>query len=198
MYSKNKNNNMTNNNFEQIFKNFDKEAEKINLTPSAEDSDMKLVRTTVDRSIERLAAIKQISIPLATVGLCGLLQAGAYLKGVQNRVINFNNVPFDKKELVYALEKAKSTFTLRVIARSIKEEIIIVSRKYQIPGHLFARFKIEHPELPLDFKNNPEALEYAIYCTDFQIDNPNCPQVVRTFLSTRELDRSNRNTNRSK
>lgn len=137
--------------------------------------------------IDRMAAGNRIDFDHAALGTCALFQCGAHIKGVANRKFTVQNYEFTKENLLYASNLSKNTFPLRAIARAIREEILTVARAYQIPGHLYRRFKLENPEFV--YENEEQRIEIMISCTDFQTDNPDIPAPVKTFLAKRDIAR---------
>jgi len=181
-------------NLDEILTNFDSSFDKISsiysITQENPDQDEQLKQKTV-LTIAKYAAIAEIPIDFAIIGISALLQSGAYLKNVPNRRIKINNHEFTKKNLVFAAEQAENKYTLRAVARFLRSTIAKVSYTYSIPGHLYARFKIENANLIAS--NDPETnRKIATYCTDFQIENPDTPLIVRAYLANREKNRSNR------
>lgn len=103
----------------------------------------KNIRLKASEIIAKLADIEQVSFEHAVIGTCVLLQSGAYLKSVLNRKIHSNGVYFSKRNLVFASEQVNNFYTLRVIAKSLRQIIVKISIEYQIPGHLYSQFKLE-------------------------------------------------------
>lgn len=185
-------NSKTNNN--DILDNFESNFENISsiysITQDKLENDDTL-KQKINLTIAKYSAIEDISTDFAIIGISALLQSGAYLKSVANRRIKINNQEFTKKSLLFAFDQADNKYTLRAMARFLKFTIAKVSKTYNIPGHLFAKFKIEYADLIA--KSNPEEIKnYSIYCTDFQIENPDTPQIVREYLANREKNRSNK------
>lgn len=83
------------------------------------------------------------------------------------------------------VEQTECKFTLRNIAKFLRNKIVNVAKKYGIPGNLYSKFKSENLNLIAN-NSQSENLKIAIYCTDFQKDNPDAPPIVREFLASRE------------
>jgi len=116
-----------------------------------------------------------------------ILQSGGYLKGVNNRKVTVIDYELTKRKLVAAAKAVKCPYTLRTIARVNRDTIALVAEKFNAPGNLYSQYKVHNPNI---LKADPKMqLEHAIYCTDFQRENPNIPQEVLSFLSTREVKR---------
>lgn len=177
---------MFNRNFDQIVKTYAITQELI--------EDEGPIRHKAIQIINKYAMIEQIPFDFAVIGVCGLLQSGAYLKSVTNRKITINNKEFTKKSLVFAAEQVDNKYTLRKIAKILRQTIVRIAYTYYIPGHLYSRFKIENANYIANL--DPENIRIiASYCTDFQIENPNTPPIIREFLATREKNRSTTNKN---
>lgn len=172
-----------NTNFESITDKYKIEKENIDNDPQ--------IRITVIKITLRLAAYEQIDEDLALLGICSLMQSGAYLKSVTNRKITIGGKDFSKKTLLSIAEQIECKFTLRVIAKFLRTKIAQVGIKYKIPGNLYSKFKVENANFIAN--NTPEEnTKIAAYCTDFQIDNPDTPPKVIEFLALREKTRNNR------
>lgn len=169
-----------NNNIPNLINQYTVEQEK--------PEDDPLMLPTINKIIYKLASLHSTTEDHATIGFCSLLQSGAYLKSVSNRRIRIAGIDFTKSDLLFILQSMECRYTLRNIARYLKNTIALVSYQYQIPGHLFARFKIENPNLIAE--NDTETIrKFATYCTDFQIENPNTPKEIREYLANREINR---------
>lgn len=103
----------------------------------------KNIRIKTSEIIAKLADIEQVSFEHAVIAVCALLQSGAYLKSVLNRKVHINGVQFSKKNLVFAAEQVNNVYTLRSIAKSLKQITARIAVEYQIPGHLYSQFKLE-------------------------------------------------------
>jgi hypothetical protein len=185
---------MTKNLNQDIIEKFDENFEDISntykITQENPENDLILKQKT-NLTILKYAAIEQIPAEFAIIGISALLQSGAYLKSVPNRRIKINNHEFTKKSLVFAAEQAEFGQTLRSMARHLRKTIAKVAYKYEIPGHLYAKFKIENANIIA--QNDSETNKIiATYCTDFQIENPDTPEIVREFLANREKTRSSK------
>lgn len=151
--------------------------------------DVKSIENTVEKIAAKMSIIEGIPTNLAMIGICALLQCGSYLKSVSNRSIKIGNIDFTKRKLLFAAEQVENKYTLRNIAKAINKTIAKTAYKYNIPGHLYSRFKIENANLIA--QNDPETNKrISIYCTDFQIENPDTPPIVREYLATREKRRN--------
>lgn len=172
-------------NFEQ---NFQEIAQTYTVTQiQAEDEGP--IREKASQIVQKYAMIENITFDFALIGICGLLQSGAYLKSVTNRKIKINNKEFTKRSLLFASEQVDNKYTLRKIARSIKYIIAQIAVYYGIPGHLFARYRLENANIVAQIPKE-QIILFSAYCTDFQIENVNTPQTIREYLANREKNRT--------
>ena len=151
--------------------------------------DEKDLTLTIFKLVDRLAHTEQVDFNHAFLGICTLLQTGAYLKSVTNRKVKIADKEFTKRSLLFVMDQTQCKYTLRIVARFIRDQIADISYNYRISGHLYARFKIENATL-IASNSDEENRTLASYCTDFQIDNPNTPEQVRQYLANREIARS--------
>lgn len=147
------------------------------------------LKQTITKIIKKYSQIEQITPEHALTGICLLFQIGSYLKSVTNRKIKVGQTEFTKKNLLFATEQSDNKFTLRKIAKYLRQTIADISYRYSVPGHLYARYRIEN--INEINQNTPEQnKQLATYCTDFQLDNPNTPEKIQQYLSSREKNRN--------
>lgn len=179
------------NQIEELLNNFDNQFEQIsqNYSITSENKiDEEDVIKKAAQIITKVANMHDIKPDHALIGVCAILQSGGYLKNVENRKITIDEVTFNKKEILLAAEQSNSNYTLRTIARCLRSQIATIAKKYEIPGHLYAQFRLENPNI-LSIKDPNEQLNIAAYCTDFHLDNPEAPQIVHDFLTNRAKNR---------
>lgn len=168
--------------------NFDKITNKYSMTKESLQDDIQ-IRQFLIRVIQKVADTHKVNFDHALIGFCALMQAGGYLKSVTNRKITVGGIEFSKRTILYAMEEISCKYTLRSLSRYNRAIIAKVAKKYNYPGHLYARFKIENPNLIANLPSEEQEY-YARYCTDFQIENPDTPPLVREFLANREKSRN--------
>jgi len=134
--------------------------------------------------IERFATEKKVDFFTALVGVSELYQKGSHLGCVEDRQVNIDGTIFTKKDLNNLIKTLEISLTHRCIARSMKEIILVCSRKRNIPGHLYKQYK---KYLTLnEIKLTEETLvEHSYYCSDFQLNSPTIPKEVFLFLVNR-------------
>jgi hypothetical protein len=170
-------------NLEQFTQNLQEITKEYTVTTENKIDETDLKRTA-SALVGQLAAIKQTTFDHAMIGLASLIQSGAHLRSVQNRRIKIRDLEFTKKDLLFASDQINNPFTLRTIAKGLNKVIASTAMDLKLPGNLYSKFKLEHPNHKPDF-NNQEMLKIAVYCTDFQYENPDTPELVKIFLSNR-------------
>lgn len=177
-------------NYETLIFNVENNLE--NLT--SDDSTMNMIPKIQEQTTkitEYLAYVDQVEIPVAFTGFMMILQTGGYLKGVQNRKINMQGYELTKRKVIEAMKKTQCDFTLRTIARVNREIIAKIAYATKTIGNLYSQYKI-YNNLIIQ-KEEDIQLNHAIYCTDFQRENPNTPPEVLNFLANREISRKAKN-----
>lgn len=149
------------------------------------ENEENIIREKANEIIQRYSIIEGISYNHAVFGICSLFQSGAHMKSILNRTTIIQNVEFTKKTLLFASEQVGNKYTLRAIARSMRNTIVLVSYKYDIPGHLYRKFRLENSDECV-LSTEEDLKIYSVYCTDFNSDNPFAPLIIRKFLSKRE------------
>jgi hypothetical protein len=170
-------------NLTEITKKYSYEQEKIENTIHLE--------ATIHKLIYKFSLLQETEYDHAAIGMCCLLQSGSYLKSVTNRTIKIGGTTFTKKNLIFASEQIENTYTLRYIARYMKKTIAKIALHYKIPGHLYSRFKIENATL-IASNTEEQNRELATYCTDFQIENTETPEIIIEYLANREKNRTSK------
>lgn len=160
-----------------------------NTTVNRNDETIKC-QSIINNLAKRLALTHNVSQHQALIGIACIFQAGGYLKNVDNRKIKVLETEFDKKTILLILDQLKNTYTLRQLARSMNKLIAITALTNNVPGHLYAQFKLENPSFNPTLEPDKAKL-YSAYCTDFQLENPDIPPIVKQFLADRAKNRRN-------
>lgn len=145
----------------------------------------KKIKEKANEIIQRYAIIEGITYNHSVIGICSLFQAGVCLNRVLNRIITIQGIEFTKKTLLFSSDQVGNKYTLRSVAKSMRDTIVQVAYKYNIQGHLYRKFKIENIE-NIFCNEEKDLKKYSIYCTDFNLDNPSAPLIVRKFLYNRQ------------
>jgi len=115
----------------------------------------------------------------AMVLIAGLMQSGGSNRGAGNSIsYSLFNVTLNASEFG-RLCKDVGGGTPRQFCRTMGTEIARAASLIQEEGDLARQMKIDHPNLSLD---------EAIWCSNFQSLNPECPEYVRQWL-VRDLKR---------
>lgn len=175
--------------YEEVVIKLENKLKDYTYTDSALDQTKSIKDYTI-RIAETIAKNDQTDIETVLLAISMILQSGGYLKGVNNRKVCLQDYELHKKKIISSMKSNRCPYTLRTIARVNRDFIAKVARKTRTVGNLYSQYKIYNPEI---LKENEETqFEHAIYCTDFQRENPVIPTKVLNFLSTREISRKNK------
>ena len=81
------------------------------------------------------------------------------------------------------MNKNQKNLTNRQFAKAIANDKAKISLFLEIEGDLSNQIKYEYPNLPL---------EEAVWCSNFQTTNSNCPAKIRNWLVKNYRNRFNR------
>lgn len=146
-------------------------------------------RETTERVIKEVSRQQEITFTQALYAACDIYQKGGHLKNVVNRTTYINGLTITKQNITQAAIRLGVKISHRMMARSIRDIILNSSRARQIPGNLFAQYRLYliTKGITLD---DATTEEHSYYCTDFHIDNPSAPAEVAKFLITRTRTRN--------
>ena len=127
--------------------------------------------------------IKQILLGLrpnttgnSLIAIAILLQSGGTTRGCDgNLQTTIASKPYKLSQLRKALSESKLKNCERKLARTLAEPIAEIAFKFSIPGNLSKQIIRAHPERSF-------TAEETVYLSDFQADNPNCPEIIRRFI----------------
>lgn len=127
-----------------------------------------------DKFITLLAAKTKMD-PVATfTGVCIICQKGGTSRKAQGTVYAVvNGIKMDLNLVRNVINELKIGFTLRQWARTYASEIYEVSQYFDIEGDLSKKIARNSPSV---------TAEERFWLSNFQMDNPNCPQNVRNML----------------
>lgn len=110
-----------------------------------------------------------------------LLQGGGSNKNAGNSVnVNYEGYTLTSKQLLEIIQQFKKKGTIRQYARGIANEIQKVASILEIEGDLAHQMRLDYPDL---------SIEDAVWCSNFQTRNPNCPENVRFWLNDNHKNR---------
>lgn len=108
------------------------------------------------------------------------LQAGGNSKSKKSNVrITVQAIVFESKVINEAINKQLKNMTPRQFSRFFATQIFACSKKHNITGNSFVHISRHNLSL---LKNTPDEKYWA---SDFQIDNPDCPENIREALQAR-------------
>jgi hypothetical protein len=145
--------------------------------------DVELPRSSILTSAQQNNIIAKLNEKWQTdsqtslIAIAILLQQGGTAKSCDgNLTVKFKNKEYKLAQLRAALKSESLARSERKLARSLATKIEQICKKLQIPGNLAKRIKQNFPQ--------ERILEDEIYwLSDFQSDNPDCPENIRQLLS---------------
>ena len=111
--------------------------------------------------------------------LTKFLQRGGSNKNAQNNITIVHvtatekTVHFNAEILITILKQINEKATIRQFAKGICNEIAQIAMILKIPGDLSNKIKFDYPNISED--------ELA-WASNFQTQNPNCPELIRNWL----------------
>lgn len=116
--------------------------------------------------------------------IAGVLQLGGSNQKAGNAVsYNLGEYSLSSQQLNNFIKKITKNGTNRQLARTLADEIAEIAIALNIPGDL-------HNQMLLEFPNLSETEK--TWCSNFQTQNPNCPENVRKWLVENFRSRFNR------
>jgi len=143
----------------------------------------------VENVIKTLQEKKKCSETVAVCLIAGLAQKGGTNKSATNSATFSLNIGKNKpvsltaQELINIIKLHEKSGTIRQLARSLADEIYELATALKIDGDLASQMRYDYPEL---------SFEDAVWCSNFQTTNPNCPTNVRDWLVNNYKSRFNR------
>ena len=120
----------------------------------------------------------------AWILITGVLQLGGSNQKAGNSVsFTVSEYTLTSQQLNNAIKKITKNGTNRQLARSISNEVAQIALALNIPGDLHSQMALECPNLSETEK---------VWCSNFQTQNPNCPDNVREWLVANYKSRFNR------
>lgn len=106
--------------------------------------------------------------------ITGLVQNGGSNKNAGlNTTYEINGINLNSNEFNNIINQIQKGTTIRQFCRTMADEIAMVALAIEENGDLTKQMILDHPEL---------TLEDAIWCSNFQTKNPNCPKKVKDWL----------------
>lgn len=146
--------------------------EEINLPRSTQ-----ITPTQANTILEKFSEQQKLTINQAKVVISILLQSGGTAKGCDgNLTINIFGQAIKLAYLRKALAEVKCKGYERRLAKHVASEIAMVCTKLKLPGNLTNKIKRLNPDRQF-------TLEETVWLSDFQVDNPACPELLRRFIA---------------
>lgn len=127
--------------------------------------------------IENFAEQQKLSKNQAKVAISILLQSGGTAKSCDgNLSINIFGQTIKLAYLRKSLAESRCKGFERKLAKCMADEIAMICTSLKLPGNLTNKIKRLNPDR--QFK-----LEETVWLSDFQVDNENCPELLRRFIT---------------
>jgi len=139
-------------------------------------------------TLDELASVYGTTTGQTVVGLLGVLQIGGTNKSKRSNVkLTVGDATFESKTVQKAIAKHCPGITPRQFARQYADQIFRVAQTYQFDGSAWTSLSRSYSDM-LD-PQDPDYPSYRYWATEFQLDNPKCPEAVRNALKKRFSDR---------
>lgn len=150
----------------------------------------KITPTQAEKVTLAFSEQQQVPRSIATAAISILLQSGGTARGCDgNLSCTISDKIFKLSQVRRVLNDQKLKNCERKLARTLAEPIAMLSLKYKVEGNLSKQIIRLHPEREFSLKDR-------VYLSDFQADNPECPEILRKFiLETFEKRRTKTSTN---
>ena len=133
-----------------------------------------LTQENVESIIEKIKEKKDVSDTIALALITGIMQNGGSNKNAGQAVsFSIEDKTLSAQELQSYIKSIKSTSTNRQLARALADEIGQIAYSLGLEGDLSNQMRYDHPDL---------TFEDAVWCSNFQTTNQNCPEIVRDWL----------------
>ena len=157
---------------------FDLEAITNSVTLGENKNDLKITNvlseSICDEILDKLKKKYQFDDAEVYLAITVILQRGGTNKGAGNTAkITLHNKNLTAQDLQNTINTIKKNATNRQFARTLANEIVQVALQLDIEGDLANQMRFEFPDL---------TREEAVWCSNFQTTNPQCPERVRNWL----------------
>lgn len=161
------------------------EIESVNLQ---EEYEVRTISSLSDKAasdvVELVIKKKKCTETMALLLITGLLQKGGTNKSAgSNTSFSCGNYSLNAQELQNIVLSVNNKATNRKLARTLCNEIAQIALAVNIEGDLANQMRYDHPDL---------TTTEAVWCSNFQTTNPNCPSKVRDWLVNNYKNRFNR------
>jgi sulfatase maturation enzyme AslB (radical SAM superfamily) len=133
-----------------------------------------LSESICDEILDKLKKKYQFDDAEVYIAITIILQRGGTNKNGGNTVkVTLHNKNLTAQDLQNTINNIKKNATNRQFARTLANEIAQVALQLNIEGDLANQMRFEFPDL---------TQEEAVWCSNFQTINPQCPERVRDWL----------------
>jgi hypothetical protein len=155
-----------------------------------------LTEVQVKQCLETFSNQQKLNLNQSQTAIAVLLQAGGTAKSCDgNLSVSLFGQTIKLAYLRKALAECKCKGNERKLAKYLATKIAIISKTLEIPGNLAKKITRMHPERPF-------TIEETVWLSDFQVDNKDCPEILRKFITesfearkTENKGSKNQNTN---
>ena len=173
----------TNINFKKIVLNIS-ELDHIKDTPGNIRITSEISEDAAYQIVNNISEKKGTSVTVTVALIAGLTQNGGTNKGAGSSAkFTFEDKTLTAQELTHYIKKVQENGTIRQLARAMADDIAAVAIKLGIEGDLANQMRYDYPDL---------THEEAVWCSNFQTTNINCPDRVRNWLVDNYRKRFNR------
>ena len=157
---------------------FDLEAIINKITLGENKNDLKITNvlseSICDEILDKLKKKYQFDDAEVYVAITVILQRSGTNKGAGNTAkVTLRDKNLTAQDLQNTINVIKKNATNRQFARALANEIAQVALQLNIEGDLANQMRFEFPDL---------TQEEAVWCSNFQTTNPQCPERVRNWL----------------
>lgn len=137
-----------------------------------------ITKTQASEILKLFAKNQELNPEQAKVAMTILFQSGGTAKSCDG---NLNITIYEKTIKLSYLRKAASDSKCkgceRKLARYFADEIYMISEIYNIPGNLYKKIARDNPQRQFSTAE-------SAWLSDFQVDNPNCPEALRNYIAS--------------
>jgi hypothetical protein len=128
------------------------------------------------RLVRELSRTKNnMAEPAAFAAIAIVCQKGGTSKKAQGNISAVvNGITVTLADIRTAMRTLNVRYTMRQWARTFADQIHFIAETYSIPGDLAKKITRNHTELDV---------QDTYWLSNFQMDNPNCPENIRALLT---------------
>ena len=159
------------------------------LKKTTKKSNSKNLNTFTEDEIKKITSLITENLNISNDNITMILIAGVLQLGGSNQkagnaiTYNLGEYSLSSQQLNSFIKKIIKNGTNRQLARTLANEVADIAIALNIPGDL-------HNQMLLEFPNLSETEK--VWCSNFQTQNPNCPENVRKWLVDNFRSRFNR------